>query len=121
MMNSQRFFTIFDLDLLHLKNLGRFRQKLIKQRTRTKILLTSYLDQSFPELQYFFKSGIHHNTCYTLLKEATSPAVIASIHLTHLTHLLEKVTIKQRWQKDALTITLWGIVPGNLYVLFTRC
>ena len=33
-----RRFTQYDLDLLHLKNLGRFRRKLMKQRTRNKIM-----------------------------------------------------------------------------------
>lgn len=89
LMYPRRFFTSYDIDLLHLKNLGRFRQKLIKQRTRLKIQLTSYVDQAFPELQYFFKSGIHTNTCYTLLKESSSPKAIASMHLTHLTCLIK--------------------------------
>lgn len=92
MMNPHPLFTTYDLDLMHLKNFGRFRQKLIKQRTRTKIQLTSYVDQSFPELQYFFKSGVLINTCYCLLKEAPSPNAITSMHLTHLTHLLEKAS-----------------------------
>ena len=92
MMQPLRFFTSYDIDLMHLKNLGRFRQKLIKQRTRTKIQLTSYVDQAFPELQYFFKSGIHHNACYCLLKEAPSPHVIASMHMTHLAHLLKSAS-----------------------------
>lgn len=61
----------------------------MKQRTRLKIHLTSYVDQVFPELQYFFKSRIHHKGCYALLKEAPSPDAIASMHLTHLTHLLK--------------------------------
>jgi transposase len=94
MINPHRLFTSYDLDLLHLKNFGRFRQKLIKQRTRVKIQLTSFVDQSFPELQYFFKSGVLINTCYCLLKEAPSPHAIASMHLTHLTHLLEKAPMK---------------------------
>ena len=92
MINPHRLFTSYDLDLLHLKNFGRFRQKLIKQRTRVKIQLTSFVDQSFPELQYFFKSGVLINTCYCLLKEAPSPNAIASMHLTHLTHLLQKAS-----------------------------
>jgi transposase len=91
MMHPHRFYTSFDIDLMHLKNLGRFRQKLIKQRTRAKIQLTSYVDQAFPELQYFFK-GIHHNTCYVLLKEASSAEAIASMHLTHLTSLIQKAS-----------------------------
>lgn len=60
MQKSYRFVTFEDLDLMNLKELGRFHQKTIKQRTKLKIQLTSYLDQTFPELQYFFKSGLHH-------------------------------------------------------------
>ena len=89
MANPTRFVTKRDIDILHLRNLGRFRQNLIKKRTRAKIQFTSYVDQAFPELQYFFKSGLHIHTCYVLLKEAPSPEAIASMHLTHLTHLLE--------------------------------
>ena len=70
MQKSYRFVTFEDLDLMNLKELGRFRQKTIKQRTRLKIQLTSYLDQTFPELQYFFKSGLHQKSVYALLKEA---------------------------------------------------
>ena len=55
MQDSLRFMTLKDLDYIELKELGRFRQKLVKQRTRLKIQLTSYVDQVFPELQYFFK------------------------------------------------------------------
>ena len=88
MMQPHRFVTLYDIGLMQLKNLGRFRQKLVKQRTRLKIQLTSYVDQVFPELQYFFKSGIHHKGCYALLREAPSPEAIASMHLTHLVHLL---------------------------------
>ena len=92
MMQPHRFVTLYDIGLLQLKNLGRFRQKTVKQRTRLKIQLTSYVDQVFPELQYFFKSGIHHKGCYALLKEASSPEAIASMHLTHLTHLLKSAS-----------------------------
>ena len=92
MMQPHRFITLYDIALMQLKNLGRFRQKTVKQRTRLKIQLTSYVDQVFPELQYFFKSGIHHKGCYSLLKEAPSPDAIASMHLTHLTHLLKSAS-----------------------------
>ena len=88
MQDSYRFVTFYDLDLMDLKQLGRFRQKAIKQRTRLKIQLTSYVDQAFPELQYFFKSGLHHKAVYALLKEAPSPQDIASMHMIHLSHLL---------------------------------
>ncbi|GAB1476999.1 IS110 family transposase [Bacillota bacterium] len=89
MQDSYRFISFYDLDLMDLKALGRFRQKTVKQRTRLKIQLTSYVDQAFPELQYFFKSGLHQKSVYALLKEASTPKAIASMHMTHLAHLLE--------------------------------
>ena len=73
MQDMLRFITYFDLDLMDFKTLGRFRQKIIKQQTRLKIQLTSYVDQVFPELQYFFKSGLHQKSVYALLKEAPTP------------------------------------------------
>ena len=88
MQDSYRFVSFYDLDLMELKQLGRFRQKTIKHRTRLKIQLTSYIDQVFPELQYFFKSGLHQKSVYELLKEAPTPQDIASMHMTHLSHLL---------------------------------
>ncbi len=89
MQDSYRFITRFDLDVMNLKTLGRFRQKTIKQRTRLKIQLTTYVDDVFPELQYFFKSGLHQKTVYALLKEAPTAKAIASMHMTHLSHILE--------------------------------
>lgn len=98
MVQPHRFYDKQDIDLMHLKNLGRFRQVLMKQRTSAKIKLTSFLDQAFPELQYFF-NGIHHKSVYSLLKEAPSPEKIASMHMTHLAHLLE-TTSHGRFKKD---------------------
>ena len=89
MQKHFRFVTFYDLDLMDLKSLGRFRQKTIKQRTRLKIQLTSYVDEVFPELQYFFKSGLHQKSVYALLREAPTPEAIASMHMTHLAHLLK--------------------------------
>ena len=90
MQDSLRFSTLEDLDYIELKELGRFRQKTMKQRTRLTIQLTSYMDQVFPELQYFFKSGLHQKAVYTLLKEAPMQKNIASLHLTHLFNNLVK-------------------------------
>lgn len=89
MQDSFRFVSFYDLDLMDLRQLGRFRQKTIKQRTRLKIQLTSYLDQVFPELQYFFKSGLHQKSVYALLKEAPTRKQISSMHMTHLANLLK--------------------------------
>lgn len=87
MQEEHRLFEKQDLDYLHLKALGRSRQDLMKKRTTCKIKLTSYVDQAFPELQYFF-NGVHHKSVYALLKEAQTPEQIASMHMTHLSNLL---------------------------------
>ncbi len=99
MQDSCRVVTLDDLDIMDLKELGRFRQKTIKQRTRLKIQLTSYVDQAFPELQYFFKSGLHQKAVYALLKEAPTAQAVASMHMTHLAHLLDK-TSHGHFKKD---------------------
>ena len=89
-LNHYRLFTEHDYDSLQLKNLCRFRQKLMKARTKVKIQLVTYVDLLFPELQYFFKSGIHGKACYELLKTQPNPDRIAKMHLTRLTNLLSK-------------------------------
>ena len=91
MQEEHRLFEKQDLDCLRLKYLGRSRQDLVKKRTTCKIKLTSYVDQAFPELQYFF-NGVHHKSVYALLKEAQTPEQIASLHMTHLTHLLSSAS-----------------------------
>jgi len=102
MLNKHRFVTKYNIDVMRLRDFCRFRQKLIKSRTTLKIQLTTYIDQLFPELQYFFKSGIHGKACYALLKECAAPEEIASMHLTHLTHLL-KSNSHGHFKKDTAT------------------
>lgn len=99
MQQSLRFVTLDDVDIMDLKELGRFRMKAIKQRTRLKIQLTSYMDKTFPELEKFFKSGLHQKSVYALLKEAPTPEAIASMHMTHLANLL-KVNSHGHFGKD---------------------
>ncbi len=53
-----------DAEVLTLHGLC-IRQNLIKLRTRCK--LGSFIDQLFPELNSFFRSGLHINTSYQLL------------------------------------------------------
>ena len=86
---SHRFITADVINLMDLKALGRFRQKSLIQRTRLKIQLKTYVDETFPELQHFFKYGLHQKAVYALLKEVSSAKDVASMHLTHLAYLLE--------------------------------
>lgn len=98
-LHNYRCFSQRDYDSLQLKNLCRFRQKLMKARTKVKIQLVSYVDLIFPELQYFFKSGIHTKSCYALLKTESNPDRIAKMHLTRLSNLLKK-TSKGHYTKN---------------------
>ena len=98
-LHDYRRFSKRDYDSLQLKNLCRFRQKLMKARTKVKIQLVSYVDLIFPELQYFFKSGIHTKSCYALLKTESNPDRIAKMHLTRLSNLLKK-TSKGHYTKN---------------------
>ena len=82
MQDDLKFVSFYDLDMMNLKALGRFCQKTLKQRTRLKIQLTTYVDQVFPGIQCFFKSGLYQNAVYALLKKAPSPKESASMHMT---------------------------------------
>ena len=64
-------------------------------------------DRVFPEIQYFFKSGMHHHAVYALLKEAPSPKEIASMHMTHLANLL-KVNSHGHFTKAVSYTHLYG-------------
>jgi len=99
MQDNLRFVSFFEQDMMESNSLGRFRQKTIKQRTHLKIQLTTYVEQVFPEIQYFFKSGLHQHTVYALLKEAPFPKKIASMHMTHLADPL-KVNSHKHFTKE---------------------
>ena len=103
-LNSFRLYTENDVKTLQLKSLCRFRQKLKKSKARLKIQLVSYVDMIFPELQFFFRSGLHIKTCYELLKAYSSPHDIAALHLTKLSNLLSKASRGRFGKEDARSL-----------------
>lgn len=108
MQDSYRFVSFYVLDLMDLKQLGRFRQKTIKQRTRLKIQLTSYIDQTFPKLQYSSSPVCIRRAVYALLKKAPTPPGIASMHMTYLSHLLVTAShghFKKKQTKELRVLT----------------
>lgn len=102
MMNCYTLLTEYDVDLLELKSLCRYRHNLITMRTKSKIQLAAYVDQLFPELNSFFKNNLHINTSYQLLKQYSNPTDIANINLTKLTNILVKSS-KGKYNKDKAT------------------
>lgn len=103
-LSSFRLYTENDVKTLQLKSLCRFRQKLKKSKARLKIQLVSYVDMIFPELQFFFRSGLHIKTCYELLKSYSSPDDIAALHLTKLSNLLSKASRGRFGKEDARSL-----------------
>ena len=103
-VNNHRLFTKKDADSIRLKSLCRFREKLKKSKARLKIQLVTYVDIVFPELQYFFKSGLHTNTCYELMKVHSAPNEIAALHLTYLGNLLHKASHGRFGKEEATAL-----------------
>ena len=90
-----------------------------------KIQLTSYLDQVFPKLQYFFKSGVHQSSVYALLKEAPTSDSIDSMHMTHLTHLLQEASHGQFDKHEARELRVLaqksvGVGDSSLSIQITQ-
>jgi transposase len=120
-VNSYRVYSTADIDIQTLKRLCRFRQNLKKSKARLKTQLVAYLDVLFPELQYFFRAGIHIKTCYTLLTVHSNPDDIAALHLTYLSNLLRKASRGHFNKEDAarlksLAQSSVGIKDANLSI-----
>ena len=96
-----RLYNKADVDSLKLKTLCRYLQNLKKSIARLKIQLVSYVDLTFPELQRFFKSGLHIKTCYDLLEKYSSPDAIAALSQTKLTNLLKSSSRGRFGSEDA--------------------
>ena len=77
-----------DIKLIEIKSLCRFHKDLKEKAANNKIQLVSYVDQLFPELNYFFKNNLDIKTAHELLKQYQSPSDIAKVNLTKLSNLL---------------------------------
>ena len=80
----------YDIELLEIKSLCRFRKELKDKAADAKIQLDSYVDQLFPELTTFFKDNLDIKTAHELLKLYQSPNDISKVNLTKLSNLLIK-------------------------------
>lgn len=78
----------YDIELLEIKSLCRFRKELKDKASEAKIQLDSYVDQAFPELNLFFKDNLDTKTAHDLLKLYQSPQEISKVNLTKISNLL---------------------------------
>ena len=69
----------YDIELLEIKSLCRFRKELKDKAAEAKIQLASYVDQVFPELNFFFKNNLDIKTAHELLKLYQSPKDISNL------------------------------------------
>lgn len=92
MLNCYTLLTNYDVEMIELKSLCRYRHNLMTMRTKSKIQLATYVDQLFPELNSFFKNNLHINTSYQLLKLYSNPTDIADLNLTKLTNVFIKAS-----------------------------
>jgi transposase len=71
-----------------LKELCTQRDDLLKESSKLKTQLLSYLDRVFPELESIVgKTGIHSKAIYAVLKECPTAKRISSTRIDHLIHL----------------------------------
>lgn len=91
-IDEHRLYSQQDAQTFKLKSLCRFRQNLKKSKARLKIQLKGFVHLIFPELENFFRSGIHIAACYALLKEYSTPEDIAALRSDKLTNLLSKAS-----------------------------
>lgn len=92
----------FELKILKLRGLCKTRRNLTQMRTKSKIQMNAFVDQLFPELNQFFRSGLHINTAYALLKKHSRPSDIQGLHLTYLSNLLSKASRGRYGKQDAI-------------------
>lgn len=87
-LNNYSLLSSKDIKMIELKSITRFRDQLVKDRTKAKLRLVSALDQLFPELDSFFKGNLHLNVSYALLAKYSSPEVIKKARVSSLANLL---------------------------------
>ena len=104
----------WDVHTLTLRGLCKTRQNLILMRTRYKIQLGAFVDQLFPELNRFFRSGLHINTSYQLLKRHPRPCEIKNLHLTYLSNLLSKASRGRFTKQDAVRLRKFAAVSVGI-------
>lgn len=78
----------FEDTLVELKDICKSYQNIMTMRSRTKIQLITYLDQSFPELAKEFKKSVHGKAIYALLKKYPLPSKINKVRIDKLTNIL---------------------------------
>lgn len=104
MLNSYRLYSEQDIQSLELKSFSRFRKNIKKSIARLKTQLNGYVNIAFPEFAKFFKSGIHIDTSYAILKSYPSPEDIAALHLTKLSNLLSSSSHGRFGKEEAVAL-----------------
>ena len=92
-------FTPKDADILKLKILSRFRNNIVRSKSKLKVQLVACIDSVFPELYNFFNGNLHSKTCYEILSKFTYPKIIAKTRIDCITNTLA-ITSRGRYSYD---------------------
>lgn len=103
-LNNYSLLTNKNIKMISLRSITRFRDQLVKDRTKAKLRLISCVDQLFPELGSFFKGNLHLNVSYSLLKKYTSPNDIKKVRIDTLTNLLSNASRGRYSTKEAIIL-----------------
>ena len=101
-----------------LKSLTRYRFDKVQERAKLKTSVARLVTILFPELEKLVPT-LHMASIYTLLSEAPGARQIASLHLTHMTHLLETASkghyskLKAIELRDAARISVGSAMPAK--------
>lgn len=87
-MNLADTFIKHDVDIQHLQAFARYRFDIIQSINPIKNQITALIDQTFPELFTFFKSGIFGKNAVNLLMQLPSAELIAAKRVDALQNML---------------------------------
>lgn len=104
MLHKYSIFSQIDFNILRLRTLCRFRFDIVQSRSRLKTQLTGCFDLIFPELQSFFKSGLHSKSARAILKKFPSPNAMANARTSTLSNILKSSSRGHYSDSDAIAL-----------------
>lgn len=104
MIGKYTTFTPKDADVLKLKILSRFRNNIVRSKSKLKVQLVACIDSVFPELYNFFNGNLHSKTCYEILSKFTYPKIISKTRVDCIANTLASASRGKYSYDDALRL-----------------
>ena len=104
MLGKYTLFRQYDLNILRLKSLCRFRFDVAQSNMRLKTQLTGCIDLVFPEIYSFFHGNLHSKSARAILSKYTSPDCIAKTKTDVIANILSKASRGRYSYDDAIAL-----------------